>query len=116
MSANYTPLEDRLGEKLEELRKKSGMTREALAEHIGVTPRHISALERGERKPKLNTLERIIRTLGAPTECLAYPEYDKKDSRLTEIQHMAATFTEVQQDFLLGIMRLMQKDNNEDEK
>ena len=78
MSANYTPLEDRLGEKLEELRKKSGMTREALAEHIGVTPRHISALERGERKPKLNTLERIIRTLGAPTECLAYPEYDKK--------------------------------------
>ena len=49
-------------------------------------------------------------------EWLAYPEFDEKDSRLTEIQHMAATFTDAQQDFLLGIMRLMQKNGDEDKK
>ena len=63
MSINNTPLEERFGEKLEELREGKNMTREQLADQVGLTARHIAALERGERRPTLNTMEKLLRTL-----------------------------------------------------
>ena len=51
MSIYNTPLEERFGEKLEELREGKNMTREQLADQVGLTARHIAALERGERRP-----------------------------------------------------------------
>ena len=59
MSINNTPLEERFGEKLEELREGKNMTREQLAEQVGLTARHIAALERGERRPTLNTMNSL---------------------------------------------------------
>ena len=47
MSIYNTPLEERFGEKLEELREGKNMTREQLADQVGLTARHIAALERG---------------------------------------------------------------------
>ena len=84
------------------------MTREQLADQVGLTARHIAALERGERRPTLNTMEKLLRALGAPTEWLVYPEFEEKNPRLDEIMHTAATFSPEQQEFLLGVMRLMQ--------
>ena len=109
MSIYNTPLEERFGEKLEELREGKNMTRERLAEQVGLTARHIAALERGERRPTLNTMEKLLRTLGAPTEWLVHPEFEEQNARLREISHLAATFSDEQQEFLLGIMRLMRK-------
>ena len=109
MSINNTPLEERFSEKLEELREGKNMTREQLAEQVGLTARHIAALERGERRPTLNTMEKLLRTLGAPTEWLVYPEFEEQNARLREISHLAATFSDEQQEFLLGMMRLMRK-------
>ena len=63
MSIYNTPLEERFGEKLEELREGKNMTREQLAEQVGLTARHIAALERGERRPTLNTMEKLLRAL-----------------------------------------------------
>ena len=40
MSIYNTPLEERFGEKLEELREGKNMTREQLAEEVGLTARH----------------------------------------------------------------------------
>lgn len=94
MSINNTPLEERFGEKLEELREGKNMTREQLAEQVGLTARHIAALERGERRPTLNTMEKLLRTLGAPTEWLIYPEFEEQNARLREIFHLAATFSD----------------------
>ena len=84
MSIYNTPLEERFGERLEELRE-------------------------GERRPTLNTMEKLLRTLGAPTEWLIYPEFEDQNARLRDISHLAATFSDEQQEFLLGIMRLMRK-------
>ena len=107
MSINNTPLEERFSEKLEELREGKNMTREQL------TARHIAALERGERRPTLNTMEKLLRTLGAPTEWLIYPEFEEQNARLREISHLAAIFSDEQQEFLLGMMRLMRKQKYE---
>ena len=43
MSIYNTPLEERFGEKLEELREGKNMTREQLADQVGLTTRHIAA-------------------------------------------------------------------------
>lgn len=83
MSIYNTPLEERFGEKLEELREGKNMTREQLADQVGLTARHIAALERGERRPTLNTMEKLLRTLGAPTEWLVYPEFEEQNAPLT---------------------------------
>ena len=109
MSIYNTPLEERFGEKLEELREGKNMTREQLADQVGLTARHIAALERGERRPTLNTMEKLLRALGAPTEWLVYPEFEEQNARLREISHLAATFSDEQLEFLLGMMRLMRK-------
>lgn len=109
MSIYNTPLEERFGEKLEELREGKNMTRKQLADQVGLTARHIAALERGERRPTLNTMEKLLRTLGAPTEWLIYPEFEEQNARLHKISHLAATFSDEQQEFLLGMMRLMRK-------
>ena len=109
VSINNTPLEEHFSEKLEELREGKNMTREQLADQVGLTARHIAPLERGERRPTLNTIEKLLRTLGAPTEWLIYPEFEEQNARLRKISHLAATFSDEQQEFLLGIMRLMRK-------
>lgn len=113
MSIYNTPLEERFGEKLEELREGKNMTREQLADQVGLTTRHIAALERGERRPTLNTMEKLLRTLGAPTEWLVYPEFEEQNARLRGISHLAATSSDEQQEFLLGMMRLMRKQKYE---
>ena len=54
-------------------------------------------------------MEKLLRALGAPTEWLIYPEFEEQNARLREISHLAATFSDEQQEFLLGMMRLMRK-------
>ena len=58
MSIYNTPLEERFGEKLEELREGKNMTREQLAEQVGLTARHIAALERGGLRDTVITAQR----------------------------------------------------------
>lgn len=116
MLENNVPLEQRIGDKLAELRMDREMTREKLAALVGVTPRHIAAIERGEKKPSLNTLERIMRMLGAPTEWLIYPELTDKSSTLDEITRMAATFTDEQQRLLIGFIHLLREQKYGEEK
>ena len=55
--------------------------------------------------------EKLLRTLGAPTEWLVYPEFEEQNARLREISHLAATFSDEQQEFLLVIFIVMGKKN-----
>ena len=45
-------------------RKRKGMSQKNLAEQIGSSNLYVSLLERGERKPSLNTLILIAQSLG----------------------------------------------------
>ena len=48
-----------LSERIAALRKERGLTQEQLAEIIGVTPTHMSVIERGVKAPKLETFVKI---------------------------------------------------------
>lgn len=52
------------GEKIKELREKSGMTQTELAEKVGVSKSVISAYEKGIRNPSHKVLELIADTFG----------------------------------------------------
>ena len=53
-------IEQEIGRRIKELRKQKKIPQEKLAEMIGITPNHLSALERGAYNIKLNTLVQII--------------------------------------------------------
>lgn len=52
-----------IGTRISLFRDRTGMTQAALAEKIGCTPQHISAIERGAKTPKLETFVAIANAL-----------------------------------------------------
>jgi transcriptional regulator with XRE-family HTH domain len=57
-------MEKIIGKRIQEFRKKKGMTQEELSEIIDISPHYLSALERGIYNIKLETLVKILNTLG----------------------------------------------------
>ncbi|MBR3737765.1 MAG: helix-turn-helix transcriptional regulator, partial [Eubacterium sp.] len=53
-----------VGEVIFEMRKNKGVSQEVLSGLAGIGRTHLSAIERGERKPTLETLFRISEALG----------------------------------------------------
>ncbi len=56
----------RLGQRVRELRRASGLTLDALAERSGVSRAMLSKVERGEKNPTLVVAAKIAEGLGAP--------------------------------------------------
>ena len=52
-----------IGKRIQELRKKKGITQEQLSEVIDISPHYLSALERGVYNIKLETLVKILNSL-----------------------------------------------------
>ena len=56
-------MEKIIGKRIQEFRKKKGMTQDELSEIIDISPHYLSALERGIYNIKLETLVKILNTL-----------------------------------------------------
>ena len=56
-------MEKIIGKRIQEFRKKRGMTQEELSEFIDISPHYLSALERGIYNIKLETLVKILNCL-----------------------------------------------------
>ena len=54
------------GERIKKARKKYGLTQKELAKKLGTTQANISQYEVGNRKPKIETLDRIAKAIGCP--------------------------------------------------
>lgn len=59
-----------VGERIQIAREERYMTQRELAEAIGCTPQHISAIERGVKSPTLETFVAIATTLKVPADVL----------------------------------------------
>ena len=53
-----------IGERLRSIREAKGMTIYKLSQETGIAHNHISDLERGTRKPSVETLRRLVVPLG----------------------------------------------------
>jgi transcriptional regulator with XRE-family HTH domain len=56
----------RFGTKLREIRKRSGVSQEKLAELAGLHRTYVSSVERGERNISLLNIESLAKALGVP--------------------------------------------------
>ncbi|MDO4256347.1 MAG: helix-turn-helix transcriptional regulator [Kocuria sp.] len=63
-----------VGARLRELRHNRGLTQEQLAEQLGVTPRYLAGIERGERNLSLDTLDALAKGLGVESRSLLIHE------------------------------------------
>jgi len=59
-----------LGQRIKEKRQALGLTQEELADNLGTTPQHISAIEQDKRTPSLQLLVKLAEELGATVDYL----------------------------------------------
>jgi transcriptional regulator with XRE-family HTH domain len=52
------------------LRSQKGLSQKALADNIGISVSYVSMLERGQRSPPLETIEKMARALRVPPTTL----------------------------------------------
>ena len=69
----------RIGLNIQAARERGNYTQEELSELIGVTPNHLSAIERGASGASLETIERICNVLGASADVLLFSEKVQDD-------------------------------------
>lgn len=79
---------DTIGEKIHNFRRAKGLRQEDLAEKTDLTPNYIGMIERGEKKPSLETFVKIANALGVSADMLLSDElecgYTIKSSMLEE--------------------------------
>jgi len=70
-------LQEKLGSKIRELRKRRKITQASLAEKTDLSDNFIGLLERGKTSPSLESLEKIARALKVPVRELFEFETDE---------------------------------------
>jgi transcriptional regulator with XRE-family HTH domain len=60
----------RFATNIRRLRAKKGLSQKALADKVGISVSYVSMLERGQRSPPLETIEKMARALGVPPSSL----------------------------------------------
>lgn len=77
---------NKLGTILKQERIDRGLIRDVVAERVGISVRHLAAIENEERMPSADVLLLLIRALGISADLVAYPEKipdDPEDVRET---------------------------------
>jgi len=97
-----------LGKRLRELRKKTGINQEKLAELISVEPATISNIENGKNYPSLNNLENILNVLNISfAEVFDFEHKQTPENLITEINSIMSKHPERIEDFYKIICALI---------
>ena len=104
----HDPVSKRVGRVLRKIREEQGLTRAQLSEKSTVSERQISAIELGEKGPRLNSLELLLRSLGASADQLFYPELSENDPMLAQIVHLAGACNAQQKRMIVAFIQMLQ--------
>lgn len=78
-----------VGKRIKAAREHRGFTQEQLSEMVGLSPMHISVIERGVKPPKLDTFIKIANALGVSSDQLLQDEVNNAGEAVTtEISKM----------------------------
>ena len=97
------------GERIRRERNRLGLTQEALAETIEITPSFYSQIETGKRKASIDTYFRISQALSVSLDYILGNEVDavsseKFDDTEYRIFHQLKQFSAKQKEFVLAMM------------
>lgn len=97
---------DTFAERLKRARTISNLTQSEVAELVGVSPGHITHLERGTKLPSLLMIKALARELDVRVEWLRDGQGPMRDSLDTTLKHLCERFgPETVQDTLTRIVR-----------
>lgn len=75
-----------LGKQIQRLRKRSGLTQEALAERVGIAAPHLSRIENGSSYPSLACLDRMATEMGIDVrELFEFPDQESLEDLRNQI-------------------------------
>ena len=91
-----------LGEAIRSARMRKGLTQEALAEMLDITPIHLKNMESSRRKPSVPMLFALMELLDFSADALVFPE--REESRVIHADGLTAEEWEAVQR-LVDVMR-----------
>lgn len=72
-----------VGKRIKIVRQRNGLTQEQLAEHVGLSPKYISGIERGVENPTMDILLRVAKILGVePYDLFLFGESEESEKAL----------------------------------
>ena len=83
-----------LGNVIKEAREKAKLTKEILAEEVGVSVRYIYRIENEGKKPSYDVLYKLIRALSISPDSIFYPEKPSKNSEIENLLRMLSVCDE----------------------
>ena len=97
-----------IGTRIQEIKK---LTQEQLAEMVDLSPSYISAVERGAKTPKLETLIELANTLGASADDLLGDVVNASiKSSASELSERIENLPKERQRVILEIVRILTED------
>lgn len=100
-------MERSIAERLIKLRKKNNYSQTFVARRIGVTPALISAIEKQERNPSIDTLIALADIYHVSTDYLLGRTYNDDSSKLINVSHL----TDIQIRILRDLIENMNQKN-----
>ncbi len=64
------PAKEKLGKKIQKLRKAKGLTQEEMAEKINISRTHMGHIEQGRKAPSLKVMNKMAKLLGVKVQDL----------------------------------------------
>ncbi|MCD7880007.1 MAG: helix-turn-helix domain-containing protein [Candidatus Gastranaerophilales bacterium] len=93
-------LKEKLGARIQEIRKSKKLTQEKLAEKIGLDTPNLSNIERGKRFVSAETLEKIVKALDVTEKDLFdFGHIDSKESIINSINEILINSNEKEVQF-----------------
>ncbi len=72
-----------VGKRIKIVRQQNGLTQDQLAEHVGLSPKYISGIERGVENPTMDILLRVAKILGVePYDLFLFGESEESEKAL----------------------------------
>ena len=107
LSKKYGQITDRLGSILRELREENHLTREQVADRTDIGLRHVAAIELGEKNPSVDSLYRLIRGIGVPSDRIFYPELFEKNPDLDRASRLLVSCTPKQRQLVIAFIEML---------
>jgi transcriptional regulator with XRE-family HTH domain len=102
-----------LGAAIKRARLEKNLTQERLAEIINITPIHIKQLESGSRKPSVDVLYKLAKTLNMSIDEVFFPEKADCKELIHKIQRGMSDCSEHELQVLYATLTAMKSNGSE---
>ena len=97
-----------IGNRIKEAREQAHLTQEDLAEIVGISPTHMSVIERGVKTPRLDTFVKIVNALKLSSDALLQDVVAPvSDSIIAELSVRIGSLPQKEQERILNAIRAL---------